>query len=118
MRSLQGLEGRYWNHSFAIERMEDRPETFAFVHNGALFIGLNLVGGRPFNNAEWTDRLSGQATWAMRLMRRHKIPTVLFGHANPDNGNHEEFFEPMQTFLRDEWENLIPVLYLNGDKHQ
>jgi hypothetical protein len=71
MDTFQGFESRYWNHTFQIERMENRSETFAFTHKGTLFVGLNLVGGMSFNDVEWSTRLSSQAAWTMDLIRRH-----------------------------------------------
>jgi hypothetical protein len=125
--TFQGFESRYWNHTFQIERMDDRPETFAFVHKGTLFIGLNLVGGVSFNDNEWSTRLSTQASWTMDLIRRHvntttvnsnafgsvpSMPIVIFGHVNPLN-QHDAFFAPMQAFIRDELADDIPILYLS-----
>jgi hypothetical protein len=153
MDTFQGFESRYWNHTFQIERMENRNETFAFTHKGTLFVGLNLVGGMSFNDTEWSTRLSSQAAWTMDLIRRHvyttntsttatttttttsmnntgnsstssvfdsvlfpstttTTPIVIFGHVNPMN-HHDDFFIPMQTFIRDELARNVPILYLS-----
>ena len=112
-----GFEGKHWNHNFEIERMPGRPESFAFVHKGSLFIGLNLVGGLLHDGLEWFDRLSTQAQWMISLVRKHRLPTVLFGHANP-NAAHSSFFVAIQEFIQNELENSIPILYVNGDKHE
>jgi hypothetical protein len=137
MDTFQGFESRFWNHTFQIERMDNRPETFAFTHKGTLFIGLNLVGGHAFNRTEWSTRLSSQASWTMDLIRRHVYatttsvhnntdgtlafgtttraasnPIVIFGHANPLD-QHDDFFIPMQTFIRDELADDVPILYLS-----
>ena len=41
---------------------------------------------------------------------------VVFGHANP-TAQHDDFFLPLKLFIRDELDNTVPVLYLNGDAH-
>ena len=42
-----------WSHIFTVLRQSVREENFAFVHSGALFIGLNLVGGSVHDSSEW-----------------------------------------------------------------
>ena len=110
---------RHWEgqHDFDIKRQEHRPENWSFVRNGALFIGLNLVGSPVHDSEEWSSRLSDQADWTIGLMRKHQLPTTIFGHANP-NENHNDFFLPMKKFIRNELNNSFPVFHLNGDKHQ
>lgn len=111
------------NNPFAkddlIVRMPDRPETFSFVHEGTLFVGLNLVGGRILDASEWETRLTDQVLWLQELMRdqHYGKPTVVFGHANPVN-NHDAFFLPLRDFVRDELQNEVPLIYINGDKHR
>jgi len=115
--TFQSFEGKHWGHDFVIERMSDRPETFSFEWRGSLFVGLNLVGGTVHNQSEWQIRLTDQVEWVKALMRQHQKPTIVFGHANPVN-NHDAFFYPLRDFVRDELRNSIPLLYVNGDKHQ
>ena len=117
LATFANYEGRHWSHAFDIARMPDRPETFSFVWRGTLFVGLNLVGGTVHNATEWTTRLTAQVEWLQSLLRQHRRPTVVFGHANPIN-NHVAFFQPLQAFLTDELQNSIPLLYVNGDKHR
>lgn len=114
-----------WEHDFQVVRPAERPENFAFVHKKTLFIGLNLVGGKVHNHTEWTLRLSGQARWATGLIKAHTNGVssvqpvraiVIFGHANPSVA-HDNFFQPLKLFIRDELATDIPVLYLNGDAH-
>ena len=99
-------------------RMPDRPETFSFLLHGALFVGLNLVGGKVLNAKEWETRLTEQVEWLKSLMRQHAgTPTVILGHANPVS-NHDAFFLPLRDFVRDELRHGTPVMYINGDKHR
>jgi len=116
-----GFESKYWNHTFKIERQ--RPENFAFEHKGTLFIGLTITGGIVHNKSEWSSRLTEQVDWTMDLIRLYVDDisprvgrVVLFGHADPTVA-HQEFFDPLTTFIQDELQNQIPILYVNGDKH-
>lgn len=104
-------------HSFIIERQPNRPENFSFVHKGSLFIGLNLVGGLVHDANEWKSRLTEQAQWTMQLMRQHRLPTTIFGHADPRR-EHNDYFLTIRNFIRDELQNAIPVMYINGDAHK
>jgi hypothetical protein len=116
------FESRYWNHTFEIVRQKDRPENFAFIQKGTLFVGLNIVGGPVHDRAEWKTRLSEQAEWTVGLIRNFTEESmgtervVIFGHANP-NRNHQRFFTPLETFIQTELQNRVPILYLNGDRH-
>ena len=57
-----GLEGS-WALPFPVTRQQERPENFAFSHRGVLFLGLNLVGGRVHDAAEWTRRHAENVAW-------------------------------------------------------
>lgn len=117
------FEGRYWNHTFNIERMPGRLDNFAFEHKGTLFMGLNIVGGDVHSNTEWSSRLTDEVEWTMQLIRNYQTRyqyggrVVIFGHANP-NQNHRKYFDVLTSFLENEIENKIPILYINGDKHE
>jgi len=128
------FESSRWDHSFGIVRQPGRVENFSFVHKGALFIGLNIVGGKVLSRDEWTSRLTDQFEWTRELILGYNKSlsasslrqggdgvsvgrVVIFGHANPNN-NHAKFFGPLRNFIRDELRNGLPILYINGDKHQ
>jgi Calcineurin-like phosphoesterase len=122
-KHLLKFESRYWNHSFDIIRQPRRLENFAFSHNGTLFIGLNIVGGAVQSESEWYTRLTDEVSWTMGLIRNFRdalAPTVgrvaIFAQADPSS-HHNAFFEPFQAFVRDELQNRLPILYLNGDLH-
>src|SRR5688572_27838052 len=50
------------------ERQRERPENFAFVRKGVVFIGINLVGGRVHDASEWTLGLPQNATWIKEVL--------------------------------------------------
>ena len=110
------FESRYWNHTFEVHRPAWRPECFTFFHRGTMFVGLNLVGAPVLNTTRWNARLTKQTQWVQSLIRTHRMPTVLFGHCIPSY-LHSPFFNPLRNFIRDELQNSIPILYVNGDQH-
>jgi predicted phosphodiesterase len=118
---FNGFDTKYWNHTFQVVRQPERTENFAFVDQGTLFIGLNIVGGLVHDRNEWETRLTDQVKWTKNLIREYN-PTdrvgsvVIFGHANPTQ-NHNAFFVPLTDFIANELQNQLPILYLNGDKH-
>lgn len=117
------FESRYWNHTFKIVHHPVRPENFAFEHKGTLFVGLNLVGGAVQSKVEWSSRLTDEVDWTMDLIRTYAKRSsprvgrvVLFGQADPTY-DHHEFFDPLQSFVKFELQNEIPIMYINGDRH-
>lgn len=123
------FESRYWTHNFVIRRQDGYPDNFAFVHKNVLFIGLNIIGGQTQNAVEWELRLSAEAMWTMDIIREYRQllsqasagtavgRVVLFGHADPGS-RHAPFFQSMSTFIQNELQNSIPIIYINGDKHE
>jgi hypothetical protein len=112
-----------WNHDFDIIRPTNRTENFAFVHKKSLFIGLNLVGGGLHHAGEWRTRLQDQFEWVKELVTSDVLGSpskargvIIFGHANPAS-DHSGFFDPLSSYIRDDLNNSIPFLYLNGDAH-
>lgn len=66
-------------------RQEERPENFAFVHGGVLFIGLNVVGGRVHDPAEWALRFKQNNDWVEAQYAKHRDgvrAAVVFAQAN------------------------------------
>jgi len=59
-------------------RQHERPENFAFVHNGVLFIGINLPGGRQRACARGGGVLPGQPDWRRKNQsdRGRTLPAV------------------------------------------
>ncbi len=121
----EGLE--FWNRHFrdfdkhfsnspSLERQKNRPENFAFVSKGVLILGLNIVGGKVHDKAEWATRLQHDADWVAEQFALHKSDTraaVLLAQATPAN-SHELFFKQLAKSCQ-EW--VKPVLYLHADGH-
>ena len=58
--TFAGFEGKHWDHNFDIQRQEEYPTNFAFIHKGTLFVGLNIIGGDIHSEEEWETRLTAE----------------------------------------------------------
>ncbi len=106
-----------WKHKLAVSRQPEREENFAFVRGGALFVGINIVGGRVHDSTEWKKRHSECLTWVrghLAKSGREVSSMVLFGHAKPA-AKHNDFFQP---FNKEAAKFSKPILYLHGDGHR
>ena len=77
-----------------------------------MFIGLNLVGGRVHDTAEWKRREKDAIQWiSWRLHKVYKA-VVIFGHASPGRYPlfRAELIKRAKAFGK-------PVLYIQGDAH-
>ncbi len=108
---------RHWPHRLPLFRQLEREENFSFVRGNVLFVGLNIVGGRVHDVAEWKRRHGEGLDWVRRNLQRFGSEVsslVIFGHARP-NSTHRDFFEP---FSKDAKEFTKPILYIHGDGHR
>jgi hypothetical protein len=121
-RSTFSRFDQFWTHDLNVITMEERSESFTFVNRGTLFIGLNIVGGLPFSDNEWDDRLTTQQEWTINLIEEHRTgdnaigAVVIFAHANPD-GKFDLFFNPISAYIENVLNNSIPIMYVGGDVH-
>lgn len=106
-----------WKHNFNVERQAKRDENFAFVRSEVLFIGINLVGGRVHNEAEWKKRHAEDLEWTRKYLDQYagKIRSaVIFGHAYPVKV-HDDYFDGLNEAAL---KFNKPMLYLHGDGHK
>ena len=106
-----------WKHKFLVSRQEKRDENFTFVQSKVLFIGINIVGGRVHDAAEWKQRHADDLLWTQKNLERYGPSvqsTVIFGHALPINV-HDDYFDGLCEAAK-KFEK--PVLYLHGDGHR
>ncbi|HYM80621.1 MAG TPA: IPT/TIG domain-containing protein, partial [Candidatus Limnocylindria bacterium] len=99
------------------ERQSVRHENFAFVRNGVLFIGINLVGGSVHNQSEWNTRMQQDADWVDQQFDANVSQVraaVVFGHTTIGNAHHDLFFN---QFRADAAAFAKPVMYVHGDGH-
>ncbi len=124
----QQYYARFENHfqtAWKTERQKERPENFAFERKGVVFIGINLVGGRIHDPAEWATRLPQDAAWIRDVLTRPSMrdsrAAVLLCQANPFVIKPGEPKEKFQAFLvpfrqaAAEWRK--PLLFLHSDGH-
>ncbi len=109
-----------WEFSHTVEYQEERSENFAWVENGVLFLGLNLVGSSVHDQAEWGKRLADDADWVEEQLNIHDEnieAAVLFGHANMMEAGPEKFKPFTDRFRASSKSFDKPVLYVQGDGH-
>ncbi len=109
-----------WDFPYTIDYQEVRPENFAWVENGVLFLGLNLVGSSVHDQSEWDTRLADDAVWVEQQfeIRKDSIQTaVVFGHANMTEVGPEKFNSFTDRFRASAEAFGKPVLYMQGDGH-
>lgn len=107
---------QHFDVPWAVERQDVRRENFAFVLDGVLFVGINLVGGTVHDAEEWRIRQEQDAAWVRDQIESHGRDVraaVIFGHANP-NEKHDGFFDAAVPVIEAFGK---PVLYLHGDGH-
>ncbi|HZM16165.1 MAG TPA: Ig-like domain-containing protein, partial [Candidatus Krumholzibacteria bacterium] len=108
--SFLNLES-YFCSQLPVWRQTARPENFAFVSSGVLFIGLHLVGGSNpdalmQDDAAWVEQQLVQQRPFVRA-------AVLFAQAGPGSGTNL-FFD---AFVPDAVTFGKPVLFIHGDGH-
>lgn len=118
-----------WNYEFDVTRQAGRTENFAFVQNGVLFVGLNLVGGKIHKKTEWNSMIEDDLSWLTEQFSRHASSVssaVVFIHANPGKPVLGEFifakedYKPIVEFLDVVTAKLFPepILLIHGDGHK
>ncbi len=105
-----------WAAAPPVEHQDVRNENFAWVQDGVLFVGLNLVGGAVHDPNEWELRLGQNADWVDAQLAEHGDAVhaaVVFGHASPTPTHSvfmDRFHPAVEAFGK-------PVLYLHADGH-
>ena len=98
-------------------RQAERPENFAFVLNHCLFIGINKVGGKVHDAAEWKQRLDENGTWIAMNLAKHGDrvhSAAIFAQARP-MGNTDAFVKSLASSAGS---FAKPILYLHADGHK
>jgi len=109
-----------WEIPYNISYQNVRKENFTWLEEGVLFIGLNLLGGRIHDAAEWKTRLTQNSEWVSELIDQNKDKAdaiVVFGHANVTDFSPEKYKLFTDVFRKKAEEFGKPVLYLHGDGH-
>lgn len=100
-----------------VARQGGHPENIAWLDDGVLFMGINLVGGRMHDVEEWGYRHRANAEWVeqnLSTLGQKAYAVVVLAQAAP-KAYHEDFF---QRFVPAVAAYGKPVLYLHGDGHK
>lgn len=108
-------------HGLSVTRWGALDESFSFAHRGVLYLGLNMVGGRPYSDREKRERHAEHLRQARRLLGRARVDddvavVVLLAHARP-RSYHDDFFEGEEGFVSLVRQLGKPVVHLHGDDH-
>ena len=113
------LFDRKFDHSLQVTRWGKLNESFSFIHKEVLYLGLNIIGGKPASNIEKSIRHSQHLDQIRSIMKDHldefKI-VVLLGHAEPSQ-HHEDFFGGDTGFISIMKEMEKPTIHFHGDWH-
>ena len=104
----------HWSFKPTVYRQGQQLENFAFTTDGFAFIGLNLVGGRIFEQAVRDEKIRLDVQWIDEQLARPKLAgAVIFAQANPDT-NHIDFINGLRSAAR---KFGRPILFVHGDGH-
>lgn len=115
MEHLNRFEENFADNQLMLGRQLARDENFAFLHNGVLFIGLNLVDGTVQSESEWSRRDMHNVHWVEENLNSYSVADfralVILGHA-PPTAKVGDFFWPI---VEDLSELEKPVLYIHAN---
>ena len=99
------------------KRQAVRQENFAFIVDRVLFIGINKVGGKVHDEAEWKTRMLHNSQWVAESLKNHRDSThsaVIFAQASGFSkiGAFQDFLAATGP------EYGKPILYLHADGHK
>ena len=82
------------------------------------------MGGTNFDVEAWKNQMEEQFDWVKSKIESLVInkpseatSVVIFGHGFPTD-YHRKFFNPLKEYLKDDLNNELPIIYINGDKHE
>ncbi|KAK1741496.1 hypothetical protein QTG54_007974 [Skeletonema marinoi] len=110
---------KQYDHSLNVTRWGKLNESFSFIHKEVLYLGLNIIGGRPASNSEKSFRHS-QHLERIRTIMNDQLDdfkvVVLLGHAEP-TAFHSDFFGGDSGFISIMEEMGKPTIHFHGDWH-
>lgn len=106
-----------WGPPARVTRQAGRPENFAFVLDQVLFIGINKVGGKVHDAAEWKQRLADNGNWIDSQLAEHGQQihsAAIFAQARA-MGNTDQLVKSLSASAGRFGK---PILYLHADGHK
>lgn len=115
---LIDFETQFWSApQWNVSRQEpDHSENYAYVYNGILFVGINLVGGQVHNTREWQTRHAADLTWIEEqyyLNEGDFEAMVVLAHADPDIQANDNFFETFYDRVQNEYTRQVIFIHRN-----
>ena len=107
---------KYWYYEPVVDHQPQRPENIAWTSKGVLLVGINLVGGRVFDQLRWDILLRDDAAWVSSQLaeNRDKVrAATVFCQAHPRH-KHASFINEFQTIAE---RFAKPILFIHGDGH-
>lgn len=116
------FERKHWPKpsGYTVSRQGKRPENFAFVLNGVLFLGLNLVGGTMLDDDTWKKRHEENLEWVDLNVQRHGNVTkqiVILAHAGSENYRAVDFYTPLAAKIEDEYKLPLVVVRVSNPNY-
>ena len=106
-----------WKFAAPVARQPERAENFAFVLREVLFLGLNKVGGRVHDAAEWHRRHRDNAQWISTQMEQSPAAVhsaVIMAQDGPEKPDKDL----LMSFRTSAIKFARPVLWLHADGHK
>lgn len=104
-----------WSHSLLVSHQAEQPDNFAFSYEDVLFIGLNIVGGRIYDQDVWDEVESHDIAWLSKHFAGNQArAVVLLAQADPE-GQHPRLYNKLKE-LAETYSGSI--LFIHGDGHK
>jgi hypothetical protein len=123
-KTFLGLEKQFPNAP-ELQMDTNVPTNFTFQRQGVLFIGIQLVGGKRHDDAEWKTRHLANAAWVKQALEsdagKNTRAMVLLAQANPmirpkgEPDRFEDFLVPLRAAVA---AYAKPTLFLHADGHK
>jgi hypothetical protein len=102
-----GYEEKHWDMSwskrgYTVTRQPRREENFAFDYKNSVYIGLNMVSGKVWDEKDWGDRLRANLEWVTQNVEKNLSADliVMFGNTGPIKNN-LPFFDELKKRIQD-----------------
>ncbi len=112
-------EKNWGSLNFQVSRHRNRPENFCFVYKKAIYIGLNMIGGRVPSRDQWKKRLKDNFNW-VRLRVEENIDNIdvvlIFGNSGNIESN-AGFFVQLKGLVQ-KWNSEMIQMQVSNTESQ